>query len=52
MQETFRFGLGLTVVNKIVDLHKGSISFYTTDNNMRRENNMKDVCVWVRFPIL
>jgi signal transduction histidine kinase len=52
MQETFRFGLGLTVVNKIIDLHKGSISFYTTDNNMRRDSNTKDVCVWVRFPIL
>ncbi len=52
MQETFRFGLGLTVVNKIIDLHKGSISFYTTDNNMRRDSNTKDVCVWIRFPIL
>ena len=52
MQETFRFGLGLTVVNKIIDLHKGSISFYTTDNSMRKEANTKDVCVWVRFPIL
>jgi signal transduction histidine kinase len=52
MQETFRFGLGLTVVNKIIDLHKGSISFYTTDNSMRKDSNTKDVCVWVRFPIL
>jgi tRNA nucleotidyltransferase/poly(A) polymerase len=52
MQETFRFGLGLTVVNKIIDLHKGSISFYTTDNSMRKDTNTKDVCVWVRFPIL
>lgn len=52
VQETFRFGLGLTVVNKIIDLHKGNIAFYTTDNNMRKEGNMKDVCVWIRFPIL
>ncbi|HMV42952.1 MAG TPA: sensor histidine kinase [Leptospiraceae bacterium] len=52
MQETFRFGLGLTVVNKIIDLHRGNIAFYTTDNNMRKEGNMKDVCVWIRFPII
>ena len=52
LQETFRFGLGLTVVNKIVDLHRGSISFYTLDNNIRRENHIKDVCVWLRFPII
>ena len=52
IQETFRFGLGLTVVNKIMDLHKASISFYTITNSIRRENHLKDVCVWLRFPIL
>lgn len=49
--EVFRFGLGMTVVNKIIDLHSGSIALLTVDNNIR-EFKRKDVSVWLRFPMI
>jgi signal transduction histidine kinase len=49
--EEFSYGLGLTVVKKIIDLHKSNIFIYTVRNLSipEREN---DVCVTLRFPII
>ncbi|MCB1189207.1 MAG: response regulator [Leptospiraceae bacterium] len=48
--EKFKFGLGLTVVKKILQLHKADISIYTIPNNIKENQN--DVCVWIRFPFI
>ena len=49
--EEFSYGLGLTVVKKIIDLHKSNIFVYTVRNLSipEREN---DVCVTLRLPII
>ncbi|ABZ93416.1 Two component response regulator [Leptospira biflexa serovar Patoc strain 'Patoc 1 (Ames)'] len=49
--EQFRFGLGLTLVKKIMDQHQANIQIYNIDDNLRNDNT-KDVCLTMRFPLL
>ncbi|MCB1191929.1 MAG: response regulator [Leptospiraceae bacterium] len=48
--EKFKFGLGLTVVKKILQLHGADISIYTITDNIK--GNQNDVCAWIRFPFI
>lgn len=48
--ERFKFGLGLTVVKKILQLHDADISIYTMTDNIKGAQD--DVCVWIRFPFM
>lgn len=48
--EKFKFGLGLTIVKKIMQLHKADISIYSIKNSIN--NSQFDVCVWLRFPYI
>lgn len=48
-KEKLKFGLGMTVAKKIIELHNGNISIYTLNNNLNK-TTQKDVCVWIRFP--
>lgn len=48
--EQFRFGLGLPLVKKILDLHKSNVQIYNIENNFRNENS-KDICLTIRFPL-
>ncbi|MBM9545452.1 sensor histidine kinase [Leptospira sp. 201903074] len=49
--EQFRFGLGLPLVKKIMDQHQSNVQIYNIENNFRNENT-KDVCLTIRFPLL
>ncbi|EMY68121.1 sensor histidine kinase [Leptospira vanthielii] len=49
--EQFRFGLGLSLVKKIMDQHQSNVQIYNIENNFRNENT-KDVCLTIRFPLL
>lgn len=49
--EQFRFGLGLTLVKKIMDQHQANVQIYNIDSNLRNENT-KDVCLTIRIPLL
>ncbi|TGM35266.1 ATP-binding protein [Leptospira biflexa] len=49
--EQFRFGLGLTLVKKIMDQHQANVQIYNIDDNLRNDNK-KDVCLTMRFPLL
>ncbi|TGM54967.1 sensor histidine kinase [Leptospira biflexa] len=49
--EQFRFGLGLTLVKKIMDQHQANVQIYNIDDNLRNDNT-KDVCLTMRFPLL
>lgn len=48
--ERVRFGLGLTLVRKILELHGGDIIIFNVDNNLNQKEK-KDVCVSVRLPL-
>ncbi|TGM23911.1 ATP-binding protein [Leptospira meyeri] len=48
--EQFRFGLGLPLVKKILDQHQSNVQIYNIENNFRNENT-KDVCLTIRFPL-
>jgi signal transduction histidine kinase len=48
--ELFRFGLGLPLVRKIIDLHKANVQIYSIENNIRKEKST-DVCLTIRFPL-
>jgi signal transduction histidine kinase len=49
--EDFKFGLGLSIVKKIVELHKATISVYTVSDNIHPSKKGKDVCFSIRFPL-
>ncbi|TGL69778.1 hybrid sensor histidine kinase/response regulator [Leptospira jelokensis] len=49
--EQFRFGLGLTLVKKIMDQHQANVQIYNIDSNLRNENT-KDVCLTIRIPLV
>jgi signal transduction histidine kinase len=49
--EQFRFGLGLTLVKKIMDQHQANVQIYNIEDNLRNDNT-KDVCLTMRFPLL
>ncbi|WP_411821858.1 ATP-binding protein [Leptospira sp. 'Mane'] len=48
--EQFRFGLGLSLVRKIMEQHNANIEIYTIENNIR-ENKANEVCITLRFPL-
>jgi CheY-like chemotaxis protein len=48
--ETVKFGLGLTLVKKVMELHKGSVTIYCVNNNMKIESKI-DICVSLRIPL-
>lgn len=48
--EHFRFGLGLPLVKKIMDQHQANVQIYNIENNFRNENT-KDICLTIRFPL-
>ncbi|TGL02999.1 sensor histidine kinase [Leptospira bouyouniensis] len=48
--EQFRFGLGLTLVKKIMDQHQTNVQIYNIDDNLKNDNT-KDVCLTIRFPL-
>lgn len=50
-KELFGYGLGLTVVKKIIDLHGANIFIYTITNHKDKDRG-RDVCVTLRFPLL
>ena len=49
--EDFKFGLGLSIVKKIVELHRATISVYTVSDNIHPDKKGKDVCFSIRFPL-
>ncbi|XDD47339.1 ATP-binding protein [Leptospira sp. WS39.C2] len=49
--EQFRFGLGLTLVKKILDQHQTNVQIYNIEDNMRNDNT-KDICLTIRFPLI
>lgn len=48
--ETVRFGLGLTLAKKILELHGGDIIIFNVGNNLNQKEKT-DVCVSVRLPL-
>ncbi|TGN10372.1 hybrid sensor histidine kinase/response regulator [Leptospira ilyithenensis] len=48
--EQFRFGLGLSLIRKIMEQHNANIEIYTIENNIR-ENKASEVCLTLRFPL-
>lgn len=49
--EAVKFGLGLTLVKKIMEMHKGNVSIYSVNNNMKIESK-QDVCVSLKIPVV
>ncbi|TGL68690.1 sensor histidine kinase [Leptospira levettii] len=49
--EQFRFGLGLTLVKKILDQHLANVQIYNIEDNLKNDNKV-DVCLTIRFPLI
>lgn len=50
-KEEFSYGLGLTVVKKIMDLHKSGIFIYAV-RNLSIGDRDNDICVTLRLPVI
>ncbi|MBE7412504.1 MAG: response regulator [Leptospiraceae bacterium] len=50
--EEFGAGIGLSVVKKIIELHKGEFRIFTIKNNNVQNKSEYDVSVSIRFPLL